>query len=70
MRYLRFSSLSWWAGVVSIALGVLGIVAPSEEASQLGRVLAALLGGADASPAGLVVLGLGIIGLRDKLERG
>ena len=34
------------------------------------RLVAALAGTGDAAPATLIALGLGLIGLRDRLERG
>jgi len=37
---------------------------------ELSRLVALLAGSGDASPAGLVFLGLGLIGLRDRIERG
>ena len=38
---------------------------------ELIALLVALLAGSgDASPAGLMFLGLGLIGLRDRIERG
>ena len=69
-RYFRPSSITWWAGFAAIVLGVLELVAPSDAASELGRLVTLLMGGVDASPAGLIVLGLGLIGIRDKIERG
>lgn len=70
LRYLRLKSVTWWAGAASIALGATGIFGLDNPAyGQLGTVLATLFGGGDASPAGLIVLGLGLIGIRDKLER-
>ena len=37
---------------------------------ELTRLVALLAGSGDASPAGLMFLGLGLIGLRDRIERG
>jgi hypothetical protein len=37
---------------------------------ELSRLVALLAGSGDASPAGLMFLGLGLIGLRDRIERG
>jgi len=42
-------------------------IARSENASC---IIALLVGSGDASPAGLMFLGLGLIGLRDRIERG
>ena len=36
----------------------------------MARLIALFAGAGDASPAGLIALGLGLIGLRDRLERG
>lgn len=70
-RYFRPASVTWWSGALSIALGVAAILLPESGAvSQLGQVVAVLTGGGDASPAGLIALGAGLIGLRDALARG
>jgi drug/metabolite transporter (DMT)-like permease len=68
-RYLRPRNLTWWAGVASLVLGVALILWPSSELTEIGRVIALLVGAADASPAVLIVTGLGLIGLNDKFER-
>jgi len=61
---------TWWAGISSIVLGVFAIFRPDYgPATEFGRVLSMLLGGSDSSPAGLIVMGAGLIGIRDKLER-
>ena len=70
MKYLRYKSLTWWTGVVSTLLGMaqlLGIDNPNY--GTIASFISALTGGVDTSPAGLIVIGLGLIGLRDKLER-
>lgn len=76
MRYFRPKSFTWWVGVLAIALGVLlttglppHLVAENGLVLVLAKVLAALGGGGDSSPAGLIFLGAGMIGIRDKLER-
>ena len=56
MRYVRPNSLTWWAGLLAMLTGIAS--------------LALLAGSGDASPAGLMFLGLGLIGLRDRIERG
>ena len=70
MRYVRPKSLSWWSGVTSVATGVLLMAVPDSYAlGEFGRLLSLLAGGVDASPAMLIYVGLGIIGIRDRLER-
>jgi len=68
-RYFRPTSLTWWAGLLSIALGGMVMAGAGAWASELGRVVTILAGGQDASPAALIVLGAGLIGIRDKLQR-
>lgn len=70
MRYFRPSSVSWWSGFAMIAMGFLTIFYPSHATNELGILLTTLMGGQDASPAGMVLMGLAVIGLRDKMERG
>jgi hypothetical protein len=82
MRYVRPKSLTWWAGVILIAMGVLqaaGLPSAWEAGAQgltgvlaaLTGVLAALTGagGEYASPGSLIATGVGMIGLRDALVR-
>lgn len=70
IRYLQAKSLTWWAGVGSIACGIAGLSGLDHPAyGQVATVISSMLGGGDASPAGLIVIGLGLIGIRDKLER-
>ncbi len=69
MRYFKPTSLTWWSGITALALGILMLVCRSCELGDFGALIAALAGSGDASPAGLIVLGLGLIGLRDKLGR-
>ena len=69
MRYFNPKSLTWWSGIASISIGVAMMLWPHDQLSQIGTVLSVLSGGSDASPAGLILLGLVSIGLRDKLER-
>lgn len=71
IRYLRTKSLSWWVGAASIGLGVAQIAGLDDpKFGEIGKVIAALAGGYDSSAAGLIVLGAGLIGIRDKMERG
>ena len=70
MRYLRLKSLTWWSGFVAIILGVVAMIRPEYGPNDDVRLLiTALLGGSDSSPVGLVLLGTGLIGIGDKLER-
>ena len=71
MRYLRPTSLTWWAGLLATATGTGALVLPGDGTlSDLAQLIAALAGAGDASPVTLIALGLGRIGLRDRLERG
>ena len=71
MRYLRVKSLTWWAGVLALATGIAALGLPFvAPLSEIARLIALLAGAGDASPAGLITLGLGLIGLRERLERG
>lgn len=69
MRYFRPKTITWWTGALCIALGILQIVCKTCELGEFGAVLAMLGGSSDTSPAGLIFIGLGFIGIRDKLER-
>ena len=54
-----------------MATGVASVALPRSDAlGELARLISMLAGGADTSPAGLIFLGLGLIGLRDRVERG
>ncbi|SNT36785.1 hypothetical protein [Antarctobacter heliothermus] len=71
MRYIRPNSLTWWAGMLAVLTGAAATALPATGAfSELARLVALLAGSGDASPAGLIFLGLGLIGLRDRIERG
>jgi len=70
MRYLRLKSLTWWSGLVAIVLGGAAMIRPEYGPNDDMRLLiTTLLGGSDSSPVGLILLGTGLIGLGDKLER-
>lgn len=70
MRYFRPHSLTWWSGVFVLVIGLAALAMPeSYQVSQIGALVALLAGGADASPAALIALGLGLIGIRDVIER-
>jgi hypothetical protein len=71
MRYFQPRSLTWWAGLMACTTGIVAMALPAEGPwPQVLEVLALLTGSGDASPAGMVFLGLGLIGLRDRIERG
>lgn len=71
MRYIRPTSLTWWAGLLAVLTGITSVALPAiGPFSEVARLVALLAGSGDASPAGLVFLGLGLIGLRDRIERG
>ena len=71
MGYIRLKSLTFWAGVLSIGVGILGLIRPEiPHLPEIIRILAVELGADSTSPAGLIALGLGLIGLRDRIERG
>ena len=71
MRYIRPTSLTWWAGLLACLTGMASIALPmTGPLGELARLVALLAGSGDASPAGLMFLGLGLIGLRDRIERG
>jgi hypothetical protein len=71
MRYIRLTSLTWWAGCLAMLTGIALLALPATgPLGELSRFVALLAGSGDASPAGLMFLGLGLIGLRDRVERG
>ena len=71
MRYMRPSSLTWWAGLAALLTGSASLVLPDHgKLAALSRLVAELAGAGDAAPMTLITLGLGLIGLRDRIERG
>lgn len=71
MRYIRPTSLTWWAGLLAFATGAASLALPATgPLADLARLITLLSGSGDASPAALIALGLGLIGLRDRIERG
>jgi hypothetical protein len=71
MRYVLPKSLTWWAGLAAILTGLAALALPdSGPLGEFAGVIAQLIGANDAAPATLITLGLGLIGLRDRLERG
>jgi hypothetical protein len=70
MRYVLPKSLTWWAGLAAILIGFAALALPeSGPLGELAGVAAQIIGADDAAPATLITLGLGLIGLRDRLER-
>jgi hypothetical protein len=71
MRYVLPSSLTWWSGLAAILIGLAGLALPEHgRLAELAALVAELTGAKDAAPATLIALGFGLIGLRDRLERG
>ncbi|WP_287186733.1 hypothetical protein [Rhodovulum sp.] len=63
--------LTWWAGLLAVLTGIASLALfATGPFAELSRLVALLAGSGDASPAGLMFLGLGLIGLRDRIERG
>lgn len=70
MRYVLPQSLTWWAGLAAILIGMAALALPDHgPLGELAELIAQLIGADDAAPATLITLGLGLIGLRDRLER-
>lgn len=71
MRYFRPSSLTWWSGCLAITTGMAALALPDHGSlTEFSRLIGLFSGTADGSPAGLIFLGFGLIGLRDRIERG
>jgi branched-subunit amino acid ABC-type transport system permease component len=71
MRYVLPRSLTWWAGLAAILIGLAGRLLPEHgQLFELAAFVAELTGAKDAAPATLITLGVGLIGRRDRLERG
>ena len=69
MRYIRPTSMTWWAGVCSIAVGIAMMAGAGSWTNEIGVLIAMLSGGNSSSPAAMLGLGFGLIGIRDKLSR-
>ena len=69
MRYFRPKSLTWWGSIFSIGLGVTTMTCQHCDLGEISRLISMLMGGADASPAGMIMLGIVGVGLNDKFER-
>ena len=71
MRYFQPTSLTWWAGLLAVLIGSAALLLPEQgQLAELARLVAILAGAGDAAPMTLITLGLGLIGLRDRIERG
>ena len=71
MRYIRPNSLTWWAGLLAMLTGIASLALPATGPfGELSRLVALLAGSGDASPAGLMFLGPGLVGPRGRSERG
>ena len=69
MRYIRPRSMTWWAGVFSVAIGIAMMAGAGRWTNELGVLIAMLSGEGNSSPAAMMGLGFGLIGIRDKLSR-
>ena len=70
IRYFRPKSLTWWTGLAMIAVGIASLALPdSEVASELAIAIRALTGEGASSPGMLIGSGLGLIGIRDAIQR-
>ena len=69
MRYIRPRSMTWWAGVFSVAIGIAMMAGAGRWTNELGVLIAMLSGEGNSSPAAMMGLGFGLIGIRVKLSR-
>ena len=69
MNYIRPKSMTWWAGVFSIAVAIAMMAGAGGWANEFGALISMLSGGGDSSPAAMMGLGFGLIGIRAKLNR-
>jgi hypothetical protein len=61
--------MTWWAGVLSVAVGIAMMAGAGRWTNELGVLIAMLSGEGNSSPAAMMGLGFGLIGIRDKLSR-
>lgn len=67
--YVITTSLTFWAGVVAIFVGIAQLFINNPIIPLFSEVFNIISGGTGvASPANLIILGLGLIGIRRKLE--
>lgn len=64
--YWMPGTATFWVGLASIVIGcaMAAGVGDAERLGVIAQVITALQGGGDSSPAGLIVLGMGLIGIR------
>lgn len=68
--YFKPTSLAWWGGIGMISFGTsLALGYDQHGVGTFAEVLATLSGGGHMAPAGYILLGLSIIGIRGKQER-
>lgn len=68
--YFMPKSLTWWAGVGAIAIGIVPGVFPALKGVEvLGEVINYMTDGNAATPGQFIVLGLSVIGIRAKMSR-
>lgn len=71
MKYIKPKSLTWWAGIFALVVGIASLAIPDNyQLSQLGQLVSMLSGGQDANPASLIAMGLGLIGIRGAISGG
>lgn len=69
-KYFQPKSLTWWAGVASVIVGIAQMAGLQHAAyGVVGELVQTLTGGTlGSSPAQMIVGGLGLIGIRAKME--
>jgi hypothetical protein len=69
MKYFQPKSLTWWSGLFAITIGIASMAVPqNSQLNELGTLIALLAGSGDSSPATLLAVGFGLIGLRARFE--
>lgn len=69
MKYFKPRSLTWWAGFIPLSAGAIQIVGTDIETIMPAlNLISAIYGG--ASPAALINIGIGAIGLRGAIGNG
>lgn len=68
--YVAAESVTWWTGVTATLAGMAEAAGLNHPALGIvGNVISTLTGGDATSPAGLIALGLGLIGIKAHLNR-